>query len=143
MPIPTPIPPIQTPPPISVPSGEIPIISGDLELHIPFIAVGDEVLVGQLNLEQGQVYKVSIEAAEGISVFAGVRIYSTPTSQPSYFAGTESFWSPFSSRGNAGSVTETITHCGRLAYLVVGSSRFSGFATDLTDVIVRVTMLQE
>jgi len=142
-PIPTPIPSMQTPPQISVPSVEIPVINGDLELHIPFIAVGDEVLVGQLNLEQGQMYKVSIEAAEGISVFVGVRIYSTPTSQPSYFVGAESFWSPFSSRGNAGSVTETITHCGRLAYLVVGSSRFSSFATDLTDVIVRVTMLQE
>jgi len=118
------------------------VISEDLELHIPFIQVGEEVLVGRLNLEQGQIYHVSVEAAEGISVFLGVKIDNSSTNHP-FFVGAEWFWSPFSSRGDAGSVARTITHCGRQGYLFVGSSPFSNFPTDLTDVTVRITMLPE
>ena len=119
------------------------LISEDLEFHIPFIQVGEEVLVGRLNLEQGQIYQVSVEAAEGISVFLGVRVTIPPASQPFHSVEAMSAWSPFSSRGNAGSVTDTIIHCGRQGYLFVGSSQFSSFATDLTDVTVRITILSE
>jgi len=131
------------PPILEYDADEVFLISEDLELNIPFIAIGDEVLLGRLNLEQGQVYKVTVEAAEGISVFVGVRITIPPRSQPFYSTESVTFWSPFSSRGNAGSVTNTITHCGRQGYLYVGSSLFSSFATDLTNVTVRITLLSE
>jgi hypothetical protein len=112
---------------------DIPVISGDLELHIPFISANQEILVGRLDLEEGQVYQVSVEAAEGIDVFAGVRI-NTPRSP---------LWSPFSSSGNTGSVTVPITHRDRPSYLFVGSNELSSVATDLTNVTIRVTMLDE
>jgi len=117
---------------------EIFVIRGDLVFHVPHIAVGEEVLLGRIDFEYGQVYQVSVEAAEGQSVFVGVNVASDPR-----FGGAGRVWSPFqASWRNSGRVTATITHCGRpRAYLYVGSNVFSGVQTDLTDVTVRVTML--
>ena len=118
--------------------GEIPVIGGNIEIHIPFIAAGEEVLVGRLNLEMGQVFEVSADSEEGNGIFVGI------TSVPLPRGVQGRHWQPYSGRGDSGNVTTTITHGdARFVYLFAGSTEFSRNATDLINVTIRFLMLDD
>ena len=113
-------------------------ISGDFELHIPFIAAGESILVGRLNLPQGQMFGVSIDAATGgIGTFTGVR---SDASMPDFndpwrFNGP---WRGFSMRTREESNSTTfVFEDNDFVYLHAGSTG----SMDLTDVTIRITML--
>jgi len=116
----------------------IPIINGDFELHIPFIAVGEEILVGRLNLEQGQAYRKTAFAAQANGIFIGVRdVINTEGIQ-------DWNWSSYFASQAGMAVVSTAIHQGEpFVYLFVGSCPLSANPTDLTDVTIRLTMLSD
>jgi len=136
------------PAPLEEPA-EILLISEDFELDIPFIATGEEILLGRLNIEVGQSFEISANAEDGNGIFVGVRnviVAQRPnplTSMPLGIGAPGWHWMPWVSQGNTGSVYTTITlEDSRFVYVFVGSSSpISRDATDLTNVTVSLTML--
>ena len=110
-------------------------ISGDFEITIPFIAPGEVILLGILDFEPGDVYRLSINAVEGRGLFAGV------TNTPNVINVTEfrGVWRPFVAGSGSSSM---VTHYGHgYRYLFVGSSARADSqetGVELVDVLVSI-----
>jgi len=107
----------------------LPTISGDFVFHIPQIMPGELVLLGKLDFEAGDVYRLVISGG-GPGVFVGVTNTQTAITTNTYT------WRPFVA--GLGSSALIVHHGHGYRYLYVGSSA-SPYSDDPTHILSDVS----
>ena len=116
--------------------GVLGMINGSFELVISSIALGEVILLGVLDLEPGDRYRLLINAENRRGLFFGV----TNSSQVTSASGDGHAWVPFQ---GAGSNVMNTYRGGGYRYVYVGSSVGLGGVDEIPDVRVSFTVYDD